>query len=327
MSISHGDPQFALDMQGLTRLKSTAKADQGQGLKEASRQFEALFLAQMLKSMRDTIPKSDADDSGAMDMYTSMFDAQLAQNMAGRGMGFADMIEREMRNRGLIDGSPKEHSENLISGIPQAKPRSIEWTDMVVRNATAFNLAPDRPNEVENPFKVPLQDNRPRHVQDFIRDMAEPAKLASRASGVPAELIVAQAALETGWGKSRISTLQGTNSHNLFGIKAGSHWTGKTTEITTTEFVNGRSQKQIDRFRVYDSYTDSFADYARLISKNPRYQHVVHAPDAPSAARALQSGGYATDPSYADKLISVMKTVGPLESVQVAQRDIRLDIW
>ncbi|MCP1366804.1 glucosaminidase domain-containing protein, partial [Halomonas sp. BBD48] len=131
--------------------------------------------------------------------------------------------------------------------------------------------------------------------------------------------ILAQAALETGWGKHEIPTADGGNSHNLFGIKAGSRWRGETTDITTTEYVNGRPIKQVDRFRVYDSFEDAFTDYARLIGDNPRYAGVVAAPDAASAARALQTAGYATDPAYADKLIAVMTSFGDGANRTVAQ--------
>ena len=142
---------------------------------------------------------------------------------------------------------------------------------------------------------------------------------ASAASGVPAELILAQAALETGWGRNRIVTAGGADSHNLFGIKAGADWRGPSTEVRTTEYVDGQPQTQVERFRVYDSYAAAFTDYARLLGGNPRYAGVVNAPSAEQAAYALQRGGYATDPAYADKLIGVMQMIGPVGRPQLAQ--------
>jgi len=147
-----------------------------------------------------------------------------------------------------------------------------------------------------------------------------PARAASRQTGVPAELILAQAALETGWGRHEIATAEGRNSHNLFGIKAGSRWQGPTTEVVTHEYLNGQRTRMTDTFRVYGSFEESFTDYARLISDNPRYAGVVSAGSAEQAARALQAGGYATDPAYADKLIAVMGTLNGAGASMLASR-------
>jgi len=155
------------------------------------------------------------------------------------------------------------------------------------------------------------RDDAPDHVQAFLDRLSAPAQAASRKTGVPAELILAQAALETGWGRHEIATADGGNSHNLFGIKAGSQWQGPTTEIVTHEVLNGQRTRIRDSFRVYGSFEEAFTDYARLIGDNPRYAKVTSAPSAAQAARELQSGGYATDPAYADKLIAVMDSLGP----------------
>jgi flagellar protein FlgJ len=156
-----------------------------------------------------------------------------------------------------------------------------------------------------------------------MQTLATPAQAASAATGVPAELILAQAALETGWGQHEIATQQGHNSYNVFGIKAGSQWQGKTTDIVTHEYVNGRRTQIVDTFRVYDSFEHAFTDYASLIGNNPRYAGVVQASNAEQAARELQRGGYATDPRYADKLVSVMNTMGPLSSAGSLLADSR----
>ncbi len=148
-------------------------------------------------------------------------------------------------------------------------------------------------------------------VQAFREQLAAPAQAASRKTGVPAELILAQAALETGWGRHQILTADGRNSHNLFGIKAGSRWNGPTTEIVTHEVIDGERVRIRDRFRVYPSFEAAFTDYARLIGTHPRYAGVGTAPSPAQAARALQAGGYATDPHYADKLIAIMDNLGP----------------
>ncbi|MBK1703330.1 flagellar assembly peptidoglycan hydrolase FlgJ [Halochromatium glycolicum] len=160
----------------------------------------------------------------------------------------------------------------------------------------------------------PATDVLAEHVQAFLEPLAGPAQAASRRTGVPAELILAQAALETGWGQYQILTPEGQNSHNLFGIKAGSQWQGPTAEVTTHEHIEGQRVRLRDRFRVYESFEAAFTDYASLISESPRYNAVTTAPNAEHAARELQAGGYATDPAYADKLISIMESLGPVVS-------------
>jgi|GEM_PF-93581 len=158
------------------------------------------------------------------------------------------------------------------------------------------------------------QRRQPENVQRFVAEFGPAAQAASRESGLPAELILAQAALETGWGQRRIHTEAGTDSHNLFGIKAGSSWQGDSTTVLTTEYRDGRRMRLEDSFRVYPDQASALRDHAALLTGAQRYAHVTRSPDAESAARALQEAGYATDPHYADKLISIMSRVGPLEA-------------
>jgi len=155
---------------------------------------------------------------------------------------------------------------------------------------------------------------QPENVQRFVAEFGPAAQAASRESGLPAELILAQAALETGWGERRIHTEAGTDSHNLFGIKAGGSWQGDSTTVLTTEYRDGRRMRLEDSFRVYPDQASALRDHAALLTGAQRYAHVTRSPDAESAARALQAAGYATDPHYADKLISIMSRVGPLEA-------------
>jgi flagellar protein FlgJ len=145
-------------------------------------------------------------------------------------------------------------------------------------------------------------------VQAFQDKLASHANEASRTTGIPAKFMLGQAALETGWGKREIRSADGTASHNLFGIKATANWTGKTVEVATTEYVNGVARKKMEKFRAYDSYADSFRDYASLLKNNPRYQNVIaNGKDATAFAQGLQAAGYATDPHYAAKLGRIIK--------------------
>ncbi len=320
MSVDSLQGQFALDMQGVARLKHTASRDPQAGLKEAAEQFEALFLQMMLKSMRDATPKSDLFDSQQTRFYESLMDQQWAQHMAGQGIGLADKLTEQLRDQ-VRATAASQGSDHLIAGIPRGEPVSLTGrelptparSDAVASADVQARDARPAPTRLDNPWRTPAPvaaggDSRaPDHVRSFVDRLAEPARRAAEASGVPAELILAQAALETGWGRHRITTADGRDSHNLFGIKAGGGWQGKTAEVTTHEYIDGRRTRMTQEFRVYGSPEEAFADYARLIANNPRYAGVLEAADARQAAQALQRGGYATDPRYADKLIGVME--------------------
>ncbi|SEL74440.1 flagellar assembly peptidoglycan hydrolase FlgJ [Halomonas daqiaonensis] len=324
---SNIDGQFALDMQGLQRLKHTARQDPSGGAGEAAKQFEALFIQMMMKSMREAMPTSGLLDSKQTDFYQSLLDKQWSQTLANRGIGLADTLVAELEGRGFVppqQASEGTDIESLIAGIPQGSPRVL--TDAIQPEAAddkatmpqqfldelmAIPAGASSDSDVDGSRQATRND-LPAHVQNFLDRLEAPAQAASRSTGVPAELILAQAALETGWGRHEIATRDGGNSYNLFGIKAGSRWQGETTEITTHEVFDGQRQRIRDDFRVYGSFEEAFTDYARLISENSRYAAVTTAGSAEQAAKALQQGGYATDPAYADKLIAVMDTMGPL---------------
>ena len=155
----------------------------------------------------------------------------------------------------------------------------------------------------------------PKGRDNFVQAHSAAAQRVAQESGIPAHYMLGQAGHETGWGKSEIRGAGGTNSFNLFGIKAGPGWKGKVAEITTTEYINGQAQKVKAKFRAYDSYEESFRDYARLISQNPRYAQAMQSTaSAHDYARALQKAGYATDPQYANKLSRA------IESARAVQR-------
>jgi flagellar protein FlgJ len=145
-------------------------------------------------------------------------------------------------------------------------------------------------------------------VDAFVDKLAAPAQAASAATGIPARFIIGQAALESGWGKSEIKKADGSTSHNVFGIKATKDWTGKTVSTVTTEYVNGKPQRTVEKFRAYDSYQDAMTDYASMLKSNPRYAQVLNSShDVTGFANGMQRAGYATDPHYAKKLLSIMQ--------------------
>ncbi|MBU3545112.1 flagellar assembly peptidoglycan hydrolase FlgJ [Polynucleobacter sp. MWH-Mekk-B1] len=146
----------------------------------------------------------------------------------------------------------------------------------------------------------------------FVNRMATHAQKASQETGLPADFMMGQAALETGWGKREINGLDGLPSNNLFGIKANASWTGKVVTVQTSEYINGIKQPKIEKFRAYDSYAESFKDFANMIKNSPRYQNVMNnLQSATDYAQALQSAGYATDPQYALKLAGTIKQIQP----------------
>ena len=301
MTVKPLDAQFALDMQGLERLKQSARYNPEEGLEQTARQFEALFVQMMLKSMRDTVPDSGLTDSNHRQFYTTLLDQQLAQTVASRGVGLAEQLVSQLKGQ-LPAGAPLEPEHGLIAGIPRGQPRLLN-ADLAVVPSNTFDSA----------FRVPVNTPVQQLTQTAPVATVNPrTQIEQNSAQAPSHVtaFVERLALETGWGRYEITTADGRNSHNLFGIKAGNHWQGQTTDIVTHEYINGQRVAMTDRFRVYDSFEASFTDYARLISQNPRYAGVVNAATPQQAAQALQTGGYATDPSYGDKLVGVMQTIG-----------------
>ena len=285
--MSVADLSNTLDVRGLAALKNQAHASSPQATKLAAQQFEGLFLQMVLKSMRDATPHEGIMDSEQSRLYESLLDQQLAQVLSskGGGTGLAAMIEKQL-NRTNIDPS-------ALGDLPLAPPSLPIPLPAAPAGLPLDQRAAARPATAAETSSAP---------KDFVSRVWPYAFEASRATGIPAHFMVAQAALETGWGKSEPRFANGRPSFNLFGIKAGKSWGGAVVEASTTEIVDGEPQRRVERFRAYDSYADAFNDYARLLTANPRYAAVLGNQDAGGFARALQQAGYATDPMYAAKL-------------------------
>ena len=272
---------FALDTQSTDALRAQAARDPKAATQVAAKQFEALFMNEVMKRMRAASLESGLMENRLSQMGTEMLDQQFATQMTGLPGGLSAAIERQL-SRGL----PATPREPLSSG----------------------GLAKPVPALPELPKK-----NVPEHVARFIQRHGDAAREVAKESGLPADFMLAQAAHETGWGRARMKASDGTDAHNLFGIKAGPGWKGKVAEVTTTEYVNGQARKMVAKFRAYDSPEDSFRDYAKLLTGNQRYAQAVAsvqaAPDNGAAfAKHLQKAGYATDPDYASKLARVINT-------------------
>lgn len=298
--------KFALDVQGVNQLKLEAKQSSPEALKAAAQQFEAVFMNMLMKSMREATPQDGMFDSEQTRMYTSMLDQQLTQRLASRGIGLADVMVRQLS--GPLNAPQGESAipEAGAAGYPLNAPQRD--SDPLRARGPVESYAPGQTTAQPTPAGASRSGDTQPHVDAFVQRLLPDAQVASASTGIPAQFMMGQAALETGWGKAEIRGADGQNSHNLFGIKAGDAWHGRTVDIVTTEYVDGKPQKQVDTFRAYDSYADAFRDYAKLLRANPRYQNVIaQAQDAAGFAKGLQDAGYATDPKYAQKLMSVIR--------------------
>ena len=309
--------KFALDVQGVNQLKLDARQSSPEALKAAAQQFEAVFMNMLMKSMREATPQDGMFDSEQTRMYTSMLDQQLTQRMASRGIGLADVMVRQLSSAMQIPNGEgvKPGAEPATQGIPLNAPQGdldalFGYSDPLRAKARVESYAPGQTTAQPLPAAAVRTGDAPAHVDAFVQRLLPHAQAASASTGIPAQFMLGQAALETGWGKAEIRGADGQNSYNLFGIKAGANWKGRTVDIVTTEYVDGKPQKQVDTFRAYDSYADSFRDYANLLRGNARYQNAIaQGQDAAGFAQGLQQAGYATDPNYAQKLMSVIRLV------------------
>jgi peptidoglycan hydrolase FlgJ len=315
--------RFALDTQGFDALSAEAATAPGKGLTQVSKQFDAMFIEMMLKSMRDATPSDGIFDSNNSKQYTAMLDQQLAQQLSSRGIGVADALTRQLRINGHLgadtaDGAAGAGSADAVSGALGAQGGSAGGAGSLAAMsalARAYANAPhngsldDSRGYSGNSALLPsLKDRNSQQAAAFVDRVAGAAQSASEATGIPARFIVGQAALESGWGKREIVGRDGSRSYNVFGVKAGKDWTGRTVAAVTTEYVGGAAHHVVARFRAYDSYEQAMGDYASLLKSNPRFAGVLNAAHSDAGfAHGMQAAGYATDPQYAKKLLSIIR--------------------
>lgn len=299
----------AFDQRGLSSLKEKVKGNTPEAMREAAKQFEGLFINMMLKSMRNATPDSGLLNNQAQKTYTSMYDQQISQNLANRGIGLADMMVKQMMAR-QFKNTPDASN---LSNTPQASISAIAPQDSPIAQQAQY--LQKKAEYLKQQASLQASQNGPfanigEKIKNFAQIVADGAAQASQILGIPANFITAQAALESGWGKHQIKNADGSTSYNLFGIKAGPSWQGKVAEVLTTEYVNGSPVKVMAKFRAYDSYADAFKDYASLLKNSPRYQDVINQGQTVAGfSQGLQKAGYATDPQYANKLASVIQTI------------------
>ena len=267
---------LAVDSTSLDQLNHLAGRDSRAAVRETARQFEALFMRELLKSMREATDSSGLMGDESAGLGTQMLDEQWALKMTGLPRGLGEMIERQL----LLQTQPG--AAGAAAGAAPAAALALPPASAAVRGPVA----------------------QPSATQAaFVSQHRQVAQQVERESGIPASFMIGKAAHETGWGRIPIRNADGSDSFNLFGIKATSGWRGRVTEITTTEYVNGAPQRMVQRFRAYDSPLEAFRDYARLIGRSPRYAEVMQNLHSPRAfAQEVQQAGFATDPRYAEKL-------------------------
>lgn len=302
--------QVYTDFNGLNALKAQARTDKESALREVARQFESLFLSEMLKSMRkagDVFSEGNYLNSNQSELYRDMFDSQMSLTMAGgKGSGLAEALVRQLSKQ--IPGMDNEggrlagHKASLADydrSLPALTPQladSVQQVTAVAEKAASpvFATSSNLPQRFESP-------------EHFVTELLPMAERVARDSGIDPKLMLAQAALETGWGRHMIRGEQGEPSFNLFGIKADSRWQGDAVSITTTEYREGLPMKEQASFRAYTDYESSFRDYVSFLESNPRYREVLSVADQPEVfAEKLQEAGYATDPNYGSKIRQIM---------------------
>lgn len=334
------------DLSALNAISQTGEDNQADALKAVANQFESMFVAMMLKSMRDANAVFEQDNplnTNESKFYRQMFDDQLALSMSqGQGIGLADTLYKQMMDQfevkenkpeGLLPlhDSIQQHGINPFSSLkpgytlqqmhsalkshPQAEelpktaingthPREEKTSD-AQENRPAIQTEVNMKNasaqaEHLGPVRKQMGFSSP---DEFVETIWPIAKELGEKMGIAPKAIVAQAALETGWGKHIIHKGDGNSSHNLFGIKADTRWQGDVAKVSTLEYRQGIAQKEVAPFRVYDSYASSLEDYVNFVSKSERYSQAVNNGDnIQKYTQGLQQGGYATDPNYAQKI-------------------------
>jgi flagellar protein FlgJ len=325
------------DFNGLAKLKGEARKDSPEALKEVAKQFESIFINNVLKSMRQAKLADGAMDNDQSKFYNDMYDQQLAVHLSGSpGVGLADLIVKQMSH-----DKPKNDKQGSEDSLNRSAGMSLSGSEQVHAVNRPVNSKTDSPavGFVDGQVTVTpyTQDRRPldkmtefstdgdhvipmqamsalkaghalpiQSAEEFVRRLHPYAEQAAKELGVEPKVILAQAALESGWGRSVIKNNNGSNSFNLFNIKADKAWQGKQAQVATLEFDQGIAKKVNAGFRSYDSFEASFRDYVAFIKSNPRYGDALkQVGNAEQYMHELQRAGYATDPKYADKVMSI----------------------
>ena len=285
----------------IDQLKFSAKQNSPESLKVVAKQFEALFMNMLTKSMRAGTGESLVDNSETR-LYTELLDQQYSQQISGgKGLGLADVLVQQLTRNQVSPAAAEEHVNGPLPIQPGSASKAFSQ-GLPGGAQTPLPIVPKHETIIK-PLSEPVA--APTSSQEFVNRFLPHATAAGQELGVKPQAILAQAALESGWGKRQIKLEDGSLSHNLFGIKANANWEGKVASVKTTEYVQGVAQQRVERFRAYDSYEEAFRDYAGLLKSAPRYRDVLNSTETRDFAQGLQKAGYATDPNYAAKIARV----------------------
>lgn len=291
------------DLQGLATLRANAANSPDAALGEAAKQFEALFIQILLKESRSSSFGDPIFGSSDADTYRDLFDKQISLNLSQKGdLGIAETIVNQISKQ-IPEGE-------VVSANPFSFSSSTRLYSTPVSTQTPVELRVDTGSPSIAPAVADVASTADKQQVfsspfEFVSAVLPHARRAGEKLGVPAEAIVAQAALETGWGKHVIRNEDGSSSYNLFGIKADHRWSGQTATVSTTEYRDGVAVKEVADFRSYSSIAESVEDYANFLKTSPRYEKALTATDGESFLGELQKAGYATDPAYAQKITGI----------------------
>ena len=293
------------DFHRFSALRTEASKDPKAALNKVAKEFEAMFVQLMLQSARNATPQDGVFESNETGLYREMFDNQIALSVAERGtLGFADLLQHQLPQAAAANDGPVELKLPERRLFPTATPHYLpvpepEQSDEVVDISSWQARVTNRA----------FADQR----REFTANMLAGAERAAKRLGTTPEILVAQAALETGWGQHIMRTDDGRSSHNLFGIKADHAWDGDTVKRRTTEYFDGTPVRVTAAFRSYADPAAAFDDYARFIESNPRYTRALEQAGNPQAyVQELQRAGYATDPNYAQKIMQLHAQISAL---------------
>lgn len=297
------------DLSSLQQIRSNSAKDEKAGLRQAAEQFEAIFFSMLLGSMRKANAAFEVDgmmNSETTKFYRDMHDSQMATDLAQKGaLGLADLLVQQLSPALGGSAKPEDKAEKTLQMPTHILPARKA-------NAVAVNRAQPAPAAADIAAETAAQAGTDWQVAsptDFVKSLLPAARQTAKALGLDPLALVAQAALETGWGQRMIKTAQGENSFNLFGIKANNGWQGQTAVVDTLEYRGGVAKKEQAKFRAYDSPAHSLQDYVNFISSSSRYQDAVKVTtDAKAYFEQLQAAGYATDPAYAQKIMAVYQS-------------------
>ena len=324
------------DLSSLDAIRKQGLVDEASAIKKASQEFEALFLNMMLKSMRQSGELLNQDSmmgSQQEKMFISMMDEQLSVDLSHKGvLGIADlMVKQLLRNKVQPEVNTMQNSPAAKTAASEPFRRQASVPPLIkideqkqslvslAQNSKALNSSSVRISNAS-----PVAEKKPlfSQISDFIKQLTPYAKAAAKQLNINPGILIAQSALETGWGKFIAHDTQGKPGFNLFGIKAGKSWTGEKIKISTLEMEGGKLTRTQANFRKYGNVAESFQDYVNFIQQNPRYQQAIKAKDSDQYVKELQKAGYATDPDYASKIIRIYKEhqLGNLNSASIETR-------